>query len=127
LRTNYQPLAGLSVLVVEDDYYQAEDTVRALTRAGAAITGPFSDADAALRSLEDVAPVCAIIDLNLGNGGPSFVLARKLAAQRIPLVIISGYDRSTIPQDLAQVLWLEKPIERNDVVKAVCKALETAP
>lgn len=111
-------LAGLTILVVEDDYYQAVDTKEAFERAGATIAGPFSNAAAALGAIEQIPPDCAVIDINLGDG-PRFDLARNLKKRGIPTVFVSGYRATVLPSDLRDIAYLEKPAEAPSLVKAV--------
>ena len=115
------PLAGISVLVVEDDYYLASDEKAALESAGARVIGPCSDADeaAGLAALERVD--CAVVDVNLGEG-PSFALARTLQKQGVPFVFVTGYDHAVIPPELGPAPRLEKPIRDRDLVAAVQRA-----
>ena len=42
-------LSGRRVLILEDEYFVADDMTRTLTRAGAEIVGPFVDHAEALR------------------------------------------------------------------------------
>jgi DNA-binding NtrC family response regulator len=111
-------LAGLTILVVEDDYYQAVDTKEAFERAGATIAGPFSNAAAALGAVERIPPDCAVIDINLGDG-PRFDLARDLKKRGIPTVFVSGYQATVLPSDLRDLAFLVKPVEAASLVKAV--------
>lgn len=111
-------LAGLTILVVEDDYYQAVDTKEAFERAGATVAGPFSNAAAALGAVEQIPPDCAVIDIDLGDG-PSFDLARELKKRGIPTVFVSGYQATVLPSDLRDLALLVKPAEAALLIKAV--------
>ncbi len=111
-------LAGLSVLIVEDDYYQATTTQRLLEDAGARVIGPSSRPDEALGLIDRENPDCAVIDLNLGDG-PSFTAAYRLVERNIPLLIVSGYDEAALPNDLLGVPRLEKPVDGAGLVDAL--------
>ena len=111
-------LAGLTILVVEEDYYQATDAQEAFERAGATIAGPFSTASAAIRAVEQRPPDCAVIDINLG-AGPHFDLARELKKRGIPTVFVSGYRAAIIPEDLRGTAYVEKPAELPVLISAV--------
>lgn len=110
--------SGMTILVVEDDYYQATDAQETLELAGAAVVGPFSTASGAISAIERTAPDCAVIDINLG-GGPQFELARALKTRGIPMVFVSGYDVAMMPADLQDITHLEKPAERASLIKAI--------
>jgi DNA-binding NtrC family response regulator len=114
-------LAGLTVLVVEDDYYQASDTQEAFELAGANVAGPFSTVSAAIAAIECTTPDCAVIDINLGHG-PQFDLARELKKKGIPTVLVSGYQPTMIPPDLQHLAYVEKPTDHSALIRAVHKA-----
>jgi DNA-binding response OmpR family regulator len=111
-------LKGLSILVVEDDYYLADDASRALARAGAKVLGPCARAAEAMALADREIPDCALLDVNLG-GGPDFAAARALASLGVPIVFMTGYDARVIPHDLAAARCLQKPAESSRIVAAV--------
>lgn len=122
LKATCTDLSGISILVVEDDFYQAEDTQRIFESAGAMVIGPFSKLQTAMQAIEEMSPDCAVIDLNLG-GGPSFVLARALRERDIPILVVSGYDEGVVPDDLCNLAWLDKPIDGDALLQAVKQAV----
>jgi len=103
-------LEGLTILVVEDDYYLADDTRRALEGAGARVLGPFSDHAEASRSIDQHRPDCALLDVNLGQGA-DFTLARALVAAGAKVVFVTGYENQVIPPDLAAAPFVQKPTD----------------
>lgn len=111
-------LSGLSVLVVEDDYFLADDARHSLEAAGARVLGPcgtFEDAQKLIRSSQ---PDCAVLDINLGNG-PDFAGAKALLDRGVPVIFVTGYDPAVIPAELAHVECLQKPTSANRIVQAV--------
>lgn len=117
--TNAPDLSGKSILVVEDDYYMAEDVTSALRSAGAQVLGPCPTQEAALALLEKESPSSAVLDLNLGGGGPRFEIARHLRERGVPFIFLTGYDPDVIPADMDDVARLQKPLPLRDVVEAV--------
>ncbi len=111
-------LSGLSVLVIEDDFYQADDAQHALEADGARVLGPYSDFGAAGDILRQARPDCAVVDLNLG-AGPEFAPARLMNEQGILLLFVTGYDPKVIPSDLAHVRCLQKPTSGDTIARAV--------
>lgn len=75
--------------------FVADDLVRQLAGAGAAIVGPASTVEAALALLEDGVDL-AILDINL-KGTMSFALADELARRGIRFVFATGYAAAMIP------------------------------
>lgn len=107
----HQSLVGMKVLVVEDDYFIAQDTCNTLIKLGAQAIGPVASVDAALsiaRSRHDID--AAVLDINL-RGVAIFPFADVLRAARVPFVFATGYDRSVIPSRFHDVKFIEKPIE----------------
>lgn len=112
-------LAGRTVLIVEDDYYLASDTAAALMRAGANVLGPCPTEAAARAFLATQTPTHAVLDLNLGGGSPRFEIARLLKSWEIPFVFLTGYDPDVIPEDMKDVVRLQKPVDFRLVVETV--------
>ena len=115
-------LARAAILVLEDDYYLAEDLLRTLEEAGATVLGPCPGPAEAERLIEGRRPDCAFLDLNLG-GGPSFDFPRALTRAGIPFAFVTGYDRQAIPDEFAAVERLEKPVEPRNVVAVAARLL----
>lgn len=111
-------LSGRRVLVVEDDFYLANDAERALRAAGASIVGPLPRSAQAMDALARDGIDAAVVDINLGEG-LSFELADALKAAGVPFVIVTGYDEVLIPDRLADVRTVQKPADMKVVVQAV--------
>jgi DNA-binding response OmpR family regulator len=114
-------LKGLRVLVVEDDYFIAIETCDVLSVAGAQVIGPARDLATGLAAIRDERIDCAVLDINL-RGLMAFPLAKELRAREIPMIFATGYDASTIPAELADVVRLEKPVD----LAALCRAIEAS-
>lgn len=110
------------VLVVEDEYYIADDLVRALRANGLAIVGPVASQSAALGELDRHAVDFAVIDINL-DGAISFNLAAVLQARDIPFMFLTGYDPSVLPEAFRSVLLLQKPYDHDAVLGEIAHRL----
>lgn len=117
-----EQLDAVEVLVLEDDFYIADDTRRALEQAGAKVMGPYADAADAIVAAEHKRPSCALVDINLGRGA-NFAPAKALLARGIPVIVMTGYDLEIIPEDLGASQILQKPTTSEAIVAAV----EAAP
>ncbi len=120
--SNEADLGGHSILVVEDEYYQAADAARALGGAGAEIIGPCPTEEAARAALETQRPDAVVLDVNLGSG-PTFQLAETLKERGIPFVFFTGYDQVMIPKEFEDIVRLEKPVELQKIVGAISKVV----
>lgn len=115
-------LSGRRILIVEDEFYLADDVRRALAAAGAEIIGPMPRSAPALDALARDGIDGAVVDINLGEG-PSFELADALKRARVPFVFVTGYDEVLIPERLADVATVQKPADMRAVVQAVAGLL----
>lgn len=111
-------LAGQIVLVLEDDFYLAQDVANALRGAGAEVIGPCATAADAIEALKRSTVTAAMLDVNSG-AGPSFDLAHALRNAGTPFVFTTGYDQRAMPERFAEVSRLQKPIGPRDIVRAV--------
>ena len=115
------PLTGRRVLVIEDEYFLADDIMRALTALGARVLGPYGDLDEATAVVDrDIAIDAAIMDINLRNE-MVFPLARVLRSRKVPLVFTTGYDKSSIAPEFQDVKLWGKPLD----LKAMARELTT--
>ena len=119
--TAVPPLLGLSVLVLEDSFYIAEEAARLLERAGARVLGPCRDLVQVLAVIERVTPDCALVDINLGHG-LEFGPARELLKKGIPIILLTGYDAAVIPDDLKFTPCLQKPVAPHRLISEVTSA-----
>jgi DNA-binding response OmpR family regulator len=115
-----RPLDGLSVLVVEDDYFLAEDARHALESAGARVLGPCGTLEDAQELIRSSQLDCALLDINLGHG-PDFTAARTLIDRGVPVIFVTGYDCEIIPAELAHVDCIHKPTSPYKIVQAACR------
>ena len=106
--TDAASLAGLRVLVVEDDMLIALDIEQTLQNLGCIVVGPVSKLDLALRLAEGEALDAAILDVNI-RGGPVFPVADRLRARGIPFALASGYGDWALPEAFRNQPRLTKP------------------
>ncbi|HEX6398810.1 MAG TPA: response regulator [Steroidobacteraceae bacterium] len=111
-------LTGLSVLVVEDEYFVANDSARALRDHGARILGPVPDVQRARELLAGESPDVVLLDVNL-KGEMVYPLAEELLRYGVPMIFATGYDASYLPATLRGTPCLQKPIESHELVRAV--------
>jgi DNA-binding response OmpR family regulator len=98
------------ILVVEDEYWLAEDIREALSKAGRGVIGPFATVAEAMKSLEDGAVEGAILDINL-RGEEVFPLASELRRRQIPYAFTTGYGEVILPAEHRDVPRWQKPFE----------------
>jgi len=111
-------LAGVRILVVEDLYGLAMEMEQLLTKAGAEVIGPFATTRPALDRIAQEPPDCALLDVHLGET-TSLDLARVLRMRGVPFVFVTGYDRSALPAEFADVERIEKPVHPERLLRSL--------
>jgi len=112
-------LRGKFVLVMEDEYFIADDIARALTKTGAEVVGPFGHVQQGIARLKiEPAIDLAILDINL-NGTKVFDLAAELQDRHVPFIFATGYGNDFLPDRFAVVPRWEKPFDLTSLAKAL--------
>jgi CheY-like chemotaxis protein len=112
-------LAERHILVVEDDFFIADDLTDMLEAAGAEVVGPAASLAAAHALLARTERLDgAILDINL-RGKMVFPLADALRERAIPFIFATGYDRGVIPARFADVRACEKPFSAEQIARAM--------
>jgi DNA-binding response OmpR family regulator len=111
-------LAGHLVLVVEDDYFIAEEICVALREKGASVIGPAADIEHGRMLMARQPLDCAVLDVNL-HGEHVFQLAGELRARGVRSIFATGYDAAFLPLAFRDAIYLQKPIDLVALVRAV--------
>ncbi|WP_046865935.1 response regulator [Microvirga massiliensis] len=115
--TANKSLAHRRVLVVEDEYFLADDMAHSLQKLGAEVVGPVPTRDKALGLLESGERIdAAVLDINL-RGETVFPVADTLIRQGVPFVFATGYDQSAVPAAYKGVPRWEKPFRPDELAK----------
>lgn len=115
-------LAGLRMLVLEDQLLVAMSVEGMLMDFGADSVETASSTEDARRRLKDFTPDAAVLDLNLGPE-LSVPIAEVLFARGIPFVFATGYgEAQMIPEHMRDILVVRKPY----VGEAIAEAVEAA-
>lgn len=120
---NIEPLAGASVLVLEDEFLIALDAEQILRDLGVrqvAIAATLSEAEDRTRAGDfDV----ALLDVNV-NGEMSFGLAQTLRARGVPVVFTTGYElKDRVDTSVDPEFCVSKPYTSERLRQALCAAL----
>lgn len=106
------------VLIVEDDYFIADDLAKELARAGLDVVGPVPSLARALAIVGEEQIDGAVLDINL-NGDKVYEVADALLADGIPVVFVTGYERPSIPERYKDVPLCLKPVDSAAVVEVL--------
>ena len=114
-------LSGRRVLVIEDEYFLADDMAQTLRTLGAEVIGPVGDVQDALGLCSDATAIdLAVLDINL-KGQMIYPVAQELRARAIPFIFTSGYDPEAVPDEFRDVPMLRKPLDDRSVARAMSR------
>ena len=117
-------LSGRRILVVEDEYFLADDISRALRSAGAEIAGPVGEIDDAFPILNGGGILDgAVLDVNI-RSDMVFPVAQELRARQVPFVFTTGYDKVGIAPQFHDVMLWEKPIDIAAMIRGLAGLIE---
>ena len=111
-------LKDCRVLIVEDEYFLADDLKKALEAQGATVVGPIADFEEACDQVKHDGFDVAVLDINLRNQA-AYPLADELMRQEIPFIFYTGYDAQIIPQRFANVTIWQKPFDPSDLIEQI--------
>jgi CheY-like chemotaxis protein len=115
-------LAGLRILLVEDEAIIAMTAEDMLEELGCTVTATASSLDEALAAAENTAFDIALLDINL-NGAASLPVAARLRAAGRPFVFTTGYGAAGSGAEFADVPLVTKPYQLSDLEAAIARAL----
>ncbi|MBB4238952.1 response regulator [Rhizobium esperanzae] len=108
----------IKVLVVEDEFFIADELRGNLTAAGFLVLGPASSNEDALDLLEQERPDVAVLDVHLGEATVNPVAA-KLRQMNVPFVLTTASPAHELASDpdLAGAVILPKPTDFGRLVE----------
>lgn len=106
---NNKLLSAMRVLVVEDEFYQAEHLKQILIAAGANFVRLSGQIEDATREAKKQAYSFVLVDVNV-QGERSFPIADHLLMTGVPFGFVTGYERSALPPRFADSPYWRKPI-----------------
>ena len=111
-------LAGLRVLVVEDEMMVSMLIEDMLDDLGCKVVGPASRLDEALALAGEAELDCAVLDVNLG-GQSIFPLADFLRAKGAPFAFATGYGDAGLREVDKGSPVLQKPFRETDLARVL--------
>lgn len=111
-------LAGLTVMVVEDETIVSFLVEDMLTELGCAQVLHASGVTEALALLQERHPDAAVLDVNLA-GEFAYPIAEVLDASGVPFIFATGYGRSGIPAHWAPRPVIQKPFDAATLAAAL--------
>jgi DNA-binding NtrC family response regulator len=119
-------LTGRKILVVEDESLIALELENTLQDLGCEVIGPISRVDEIADCVESHAFDGALLDINL-RGRQVFSALPVFLDRRIPVIITSGYDDSTLfPDAFRHLPRIAKPFDQA-ALRKLCIAVFATP
>lgn len=116
-------LAGLRLLVVEDEYMVAEHLGMLLEDFGCDLAGPVGTIEDAHAALHEGGLDGVLLDANL-DGESSAVIAIELHALGVPFVVVTGYGACDLRDEtLNRAPRLTKPFSTAELQRVLVAAL----
>lgn len=116
--TDTAKLAGLRVLVVEDEMMVSMLIEDMLTDLGCSVVGPAARLDEAIELAKASEIDCAVLDVNLG-GQPIFPLADILRELGCPFAFATGYGDAGLREADRGTPVLQKPFREGDLARVL--------
>jgi CheY-like chemotaxis protein len=117
-------LAGLRILLVEDDAVIAMLLERNLQRLGITVLGPVGSLSKALDMARLQEFDGAVLDVTI-RGGDVYPLAELLMTRGIPFVLATGYKVDSLPHNIRGQRLLRKPYSNDEFTAALQYIAET--
>ena len=115
-------LAGVRAFVVEDEALVLMTLEDMLADLGLRVVVSAQHVDEALRLAREVEVDVALLDVNVA-GRRIDPVAEVLAARRIPILFVSGYEPASLPRGHAVAGRLAKPFQLDDLSAALGRLL----
>jgi len=85
---------------------------------GSSVIGPFNNLTKALQTAQRETIDVAILDTNL-NGEMVYPLAEELLARGVPVLFLTGYDASDLPERFRVIPRVAKPFAEIEIIKQI--------
>jgi DNA-binding response OmpR family regulator len=122
---SHPPLAGLRVMVVEDELLVAMLIEDALADENCVLVGPFSSVGDALEAARREPLDLAVLDVNL-RGEKVYPVAEALTRRGVPFLLLSGYGKDAAPAEHPEWPACSKPFSPDLLIEMLADRV-TAP
>jgi hypothetical protein len=112
------------ILIVEDEFFIAEDCASCAEEAGFEVAGPYFKLNDVPQELSGISG--AILDLNIG-GVSAYPLIDRLLERNIPVTLYTGYAARSCPEKYASLSRVLKPSSCLHAVNDIMRQLDLQP
>jgi DNA-binding response OmpR family regulator len=111
-------LAGVRILVVEDEFLVAMLIEEMLESAGCVVIGPIPRVPEALDAVDRDTCDAAVLDINLG-GERIDPVAEALSKRNVPFMFVTGYGAASLPGDYVDRPHICKPFKMVELLGTI--------
>ena len=111
------------VLLVEDEALVAMLLEDMLDELGLSVVAVAADLQSGLLAATADGIDLAVLDINLGGNSQSFPIADRLKQREVPVLFVTGHDRSVLTEIHRDAAVLQKPFRPEDLRIAIAKAI----
>jgi DNA-binding response OmpR family regulator len=104
------PMAGLRLLLVEDDPLVALELDEFIRALGGEVVGPFTRVAPAIEAIERESVMGAVLDVRL-DGERTFPIIDILLDRSDPVLLVTGCSEESLPNKYRELPRLQKPFE----------------
>lgn len=116
-------LEGLTILVVDDEWFVSAALAEALQRAGADVPKPAASIEQALALVDEYEADFAVLDYNIA-GQPVIPVIQRLAENDVPMMIVSGYgSRLKLPEEFSDIAVFSKPVSEDRLISEIAERM----
>ncbi|MBP1884610.1 response regulator [Sinorhizobium mexicanum] len=109
---------GCRVFVVEDEFLVALQIEDDLVAAGYVVVGPFTTLQGSITASREQTFEVATLDLNL-RGEFVYPLVDELLERGLPVLLLTGYTASDLPERFRALPRLAKPFDGPELIRKV--------
>lgn len=111
------------ILLIEDDYFQAQALKILLEAEGAQVIGPIGWLDEAMEFVArpELEVDLAILDIDL-HGEPTYALADALSSRAVRCVFATGFGEDAVAEVFRKYPRCQKPYTVAELARALAKA-----
>lgn len=113
-------MSGRNVLIVEDEYFLADDMANLVREMGGNVIGPYSNTKDIKCRMQDID--LALLDVKMDDGNTVYPFAWRLRLANVPFAFITGYSKDAIQEDFRDTPMIRKD-DFNEVTLAQIMAL----
>lgn len=110
------------VLVVEDEFFIAQEIADELAAANIEVLGPCPTVQKALALLDNNHCDAAILDVSLRNEN-SMAVVQALNDRGIAFIVLTGFSQAQLPQEIASAPVLTKPLNAQALIRELQRIL----